>query len=65
MRAETNKPQLLVVTTTWYPGWQAFVDGNPGRCIGSNGSFMAVPVPAGAHEVACGFSRRVFSFWSG
>ena len=47
----TESPQLLVVTTTWYPGWHAFVDGKAVPIYRSNGSFMAVAIPAGRHSV--------------
>jgi hypothetical protein len=51
LKTDTPRPQLLVVTTTNYPGWQAFVDGQPAELVRVNGSFMGLAVPAGAHDV--------------
>jgi hypothetical protein len=42
---------LLVVTTTWYPGWQAHVDGQEAQILRVNGGFMAIRTPPGRHQV--------------
>ena len=41
----------LVVARTWYPGWQAAVDGMQAPIERANLAFSAVRVPAGAHMV--------------
>lgn len=45
----------LVVADTWYPGWQAYVDGVQVQLWRANYLFRAVPVPAGKHEVEIKF----------
>ncbi|NWG16367.1 MAG: YfhO family protein, partial [Chloroflexi bacterium] len=41
----------LYIPNTDYPGWQAFVDGQPTRILRANLAFMSLEVPAGANEV--------------
>jgi hypothetical protein len=55
LKADTPTPQLLVITTTWYPGWKAHVDREEVPVYRVNGSFMAIPVPAGQHTVSLRF----------
>jgi hypothetical protein len=41
----------LVVTDTWYPGWEASIDGAPVPLEAANIRFRAVRVPPGEHVV--------------
>jgi uncharacterized membrane protein YfhO len=41
----------VVVMDPWYPGWRAEVDGQRAPLLRADYAFMAVPVPAGRHEV--------------
>lgn len=48
---ESAQAGFVVVTTTKYPGWHAFVDDAEVPIHQVNGSFMGVNVPPGHHEI--------------
>ncbi|HEY9778090.1 MAG TPA: YfhO family protein [Planktothrix sp.] len=43
--------RALVLTDTYYPGWQASVDGSPVKTYRANGYFRGIVLPAGEHTV--------------
>lgn len=50
--AQTPGPAYLVLSETWYPGWQAWVDDTPTPIERANFAFRAVYVPgAGEHTI--------------
>jgi hypothetical protein len=52
VRVTTAAPGLLVVASTWMPGWTATVDGRPAQVERGNHWQQVVALPeAGAHEV--------------
>jgi hypothetical protein len=60
VRTTTDAPAWLVLTDTWFPGWEARVDGRPARIWRGNHAFRAVWLPGGADEVR--FVYRPSSF---
>lgn len=59
---ETDRPAVLVLGDTWFPGWRAFLRPAPGGeerevpVWRANGALRAVPVPAGAWTVRWRYS---------
>jgi hypothetical protein len=51
IRAALDAPGYLVLADTWYPGWQAAVDGEPAEILRANYAFRAVRLEAGEHTV--------------
>ena len=62
---DTQEEGWLVLADTHYPGWTTFLDGVPIEHFRANGSFRAVPVPAGEHQIEFTYSPRSFSIGFG
>lgn len=62
---EVDAPEggWLVLTDTYYPGWQATVDGEPTEIVRANFLFRGVRLGAGTQKVE--FTYRPRSFWLG
>ncbi len=55
MKTRQSQPGFLVITTTWFPGWKATVDGVEVPIYRTDASFMGIRVPAGEHTVELRF----------
>ena len=51
VETESATPALLVVSETFYPGWEAAVDGRPAKIFNTNFLLRGIAVPAGRHRV--------------
>jgi hypothetical protein len=60
LKVTNASPAYLVVTQTWYPGWQALVDGTPVEVQKAYGAFQTLLLPAGIHEVEFRFTSAMF-----
>ena len=61
-RIEVEAPDggWLIVSESYYPGWQSRVDGRSRTILPANGTFRGVPVSPGASEVVFTFEPRSF-----
>jgi Bacterial membrane protein YfhO len=53
------RPSLLVVAESYFPGWEAKVDGEKRPVMEADGAFLGVAVGAGRHEVTLEYHRSV------
>jgi hypothetical protein len=63
IEVEAISPGMFVFTDTFYPGWEATLNGEPVEIVLVNHLFRGVKVPAGKHVVR--FDYRPKSFYAG
>ena len=51
IEAVSEKPETVVLTDLYFPGWTVTVDGEPAEGYRFEGIFRAVDVPAGSHTI--------------
>jgi hypothetical protein len=55
VREPLDSGSFLVVTSSWYPGWRAVVDGGAEPIHRVNGSFLGVVLPPGGRHVVLSY----------
>lgn len=63
LEVDAASDALLVASETYYPGWRAWVDGQPSQILLTDVAFRGIPVAAGRHEVVMEFAPRIL-WWS-
>jgi len=61
LEVTANQPAYLVTSETAYPGWEAWLDGQPRPIYTTDAAFRGMPVPAGRHVVSMRFAA--WSVW--
>ncbi|KAF5028871.1 hypothetical protein DSECCO2_654540 [anaerobic digester metagenome] len=56
-RIRAGSPGQAVFALPWHPYWRATVDGRETAAVPGPAATVAVPVPAGDHDVAVRFAR--------
>ncbi|HWW90958.1 MAG TPA: YfhO family protein [Solirubrobacteraceae bacterium] len=60
LRADVRRSGYLILDDSYYPGWQASVDGHRAKIVAANENFRAVAVTPGVHMID--FSYKPSSF---
>ena len=60
LAVESNQPGVLILTSAWYPHWEAWVDGKETRVYPVDGVFQGVELIAGSHAVVLRFNPHDF-----
>ena len=60
VRTFAGSESFLVTSDTWYPGWQATVDGAPASIFRANYALRGIRVPAGRHLVKFEYQPKMF-----
>lgn len=60
IKAVSNKNGYLVVSNTYYPGWECSIDGKNTQLLKANAVMWAVFIPAGSHDLVFSFRPEVF-----
>ena len=58
IEAKADRASMLVLTDSWYPGWEATVDGHKVEVLRADHALRAVVLPAGTHRVEFNFRPR-------
>ncbi|MFC1532339.1 YfhO family protein [Thermodesulfobacteriota bacterium] len=51
LKTDSSTPGYLVLSEIFYPGWKAFLDGNPVRIFRGNYLFRVIKLPEGRHVI--------------
>lgn len=60
-RVEADHPVMVVFSETYYPGWNAWVDGEPAVIWRTNYAFRGVIVDAGEHVIDMAYRPKSFT----
>jgi len=60
IQAKMDQPGYLVLTDTYYPGWQVTVDEEPAEILPADHAFRAIALDAGEHTVVFRYSPASF-----
>ena len=62
LQTSSNRPGILVLSDSFYPGWKVFVDGVERKIIRANYFLRGVYLPEGKHQVIFRYSPASFRY---
>jgi hypothetical protein len=63
LKAALDRPGLVILADTYYPGWRLRIDGKPAPILRANRLMRGAVVPAGEHTLV--YTYQPASFWIG
>ena len=60
IQTAANEDGILVLADSFYPGWDAYVDGKKAKIFKANHFFRAVPIPKGEHRIEFRYQPQSF-----
>jgi uncharacterized membrane protein YfhO len=60
IQATMQTPGIVVLSDTYYPGWRAWIDGEPASILQVNYTLRGLYVPEGSHEITYRFMPTSF-----
>lgn len=60
LKTETDKKSILVIADSFYPNWQAQIDGQKTKIMPANLNQRAIILPAGQHQVQMDYQPKEF-----
>jgi hypothetical protein len=57
-------PLYLVTSETYYPGWEAALNGSPAKLYPTNLAFRGLPIPKGTSQLTMTYSPEHMGWWS-
>jgi hypothetical protein len=60
VQTEAPAATMVVISQSYYPAWQATIDGRPAKLWRANYAFQAIEVPAGRHAVRLVYFDKAF-----
>jgi hypothetical protein len=61
VEVETSQPTVVVLSQSWHPNWEAYVDRQPTPILKANFAFQAITIPAGSHTVELVYRDKKFN----
>ncbi len=61
LEVNTDQPSWMVISQSYYPGWQAKIDGVKTDIIAANYVLQAIKIPAGTHHVSLTYQPLSFT----
>ena len=58
IEVQSEKPGILVVSESSYPGWKVYVDGEEKKCLWLDLLFQGVEIGAGRHDIVFKFRPK-------
>lgn len=62
LQTSSTGNNLLFISTPFYPGWKATVDGRTAQILRADFAFQAIEVPSGVHTIILSYAPRSFYY---